>query len=189
MPDALWPLASLAGKGFLGLEQPSMPVTDSDCPTKNSRVVSTVPAAFFLIFPAPSETQECLGAPVLRGPAAEQDERRGAAGADEAASEGAGPGAQEDPEPGREDEPTLVPLPRPHTSWRPRLSMLGGARQAGLGQGAELPRVPTSEPVAPLGSGPTPYIHGSGKQPWDIPPATQAPCGTQSEGVQEAEQE
>lgn len=87
-----------------------------------------------------SETQECLGAPVLRGPPAGQDERRGAARAHEAAPEGPGPGAQEDAEPRGEDEPALVPLPQPTTPWRSRLSMLGGSRQAGLGQGSELSR-------------------------------------------------
>ena len=92
----------------------------------------------------PSETQECLGAPVLRRPPAGQDECGGAAGAHEAAPEGAGPGAQEDAEPRREDGAALVPLPQPTAPGRPRLSMLGGSRQAGLGQGAELPRGPQS---------------------------------------------
>lgn len=89
-----------------------------------------------------SETQECLGASVLRGPPAGQDECGGAAGAHEAAPEGPGPGAQEDPEPRREDKPALVSLPQPPAPWRSWLSMLGGSRQVGPGQGAELPRVP-----------------------------------------------
>ena len=86
-----------------------------------------------------SETQECLGAPVLRGPPAGQDECGGAAGAHEATPEGPGPGAQEDTEPRREDGSALVPLPQPASPWRSRLSMLGGSRQVGLGRGAELP--------------------------------------------------
>ena len=95
--------------------------------------------------PCPSETQECLGAPVLRRPPAGQDECGGAAGAHEAAPEGAGPGAQEDAEPRREDGAALVPLPQPTAPGRPRLSMLGGSRQAGLGQGAELPPGPQTQ--------------------------------------------
>lgn len=74
-----------------------------------------------------SETQECLGATVLRGPPAGQDECRGAAGADEETPEGSGPGAQEDTEPRREDGSALSPIPQPATAWRSRLSMLGGA--------------------------------------------------------------
>ena len=93
----------------------------------------------------PAETQECLGAPVLRRPPAGQDERGGTAAAHEAAPEGAGPGAQEDAEPRREDGAARVPLPQPAAPGRPRLSMLGGSRQAGLGQGAELPRGPQAQ--------------------------------------------
>lgn len=74
-----------------------------------------------------AETQECLGAPVLRGPPAGQDERGGAAGADEATPEGLGPGAQEDPEPGRAIGPALSQIPQPATAWRSWLSMLDGA--------------------------------------------------------------
>lgn len=98
------------------------------------------PAAPFLT-PSSSETQECLGAPVLRGPPAGQDDCGGAARAHEAAPEGPGPRAKEDTEPRGEAESAHVPLPQPATLWRSRLSMLGGSRQAGLGQGAELPQV------------------------------------------------
>lgn len=102
-----------------------------------------LPAQLPCLSPSPSsETQECLGAPVLRGPPAGQDERGGAAGAHEAAPEGPGPRAQEDAEPGREGESARASLPQPPAPRRPWLSMLGGSRQLGLGQGAELPRVP-----------------------------------------------
>lgn len=80
-----------------------------------------------MCLPSSSETQECLGAPVLGGPPAGQDECGGTAGADEAAPEGSGPRAQEDPEPRREDGSALSPIPQPATARRSRLSMLGGA--------------------------------------------------------------
>ena len=97
----------------------------------------------------PSETQECLGAPVLRRPPAGQDECGGAAGAHEAAPEGAGPGAQEDAEPRREDGAALVPLPQPTAPGRPRLSMLGGSRQAGWDREQSFPEAPRPEPGSP----------------------------------------
>lgn len=153
-------------------------VCDCGSPTKDSRVpvVHGPSCSDCHIRPFPLETQECLGAAVLRGPPAGQDERRGAAGAHEAAPEGAGPGAQEDAEPGREDGPALVPLPRPHASRRPWLSMLGRSRQAGLGQGAALPRVPPhtggwhppGQRSTPRGAGyPSTHHAGSGAgSPW-----------------------
>lgn len=63
MPDALWPLASLAGKGFFGSEQPSMPVTDSDCPAKNSRVAGWSPQSqlpFFSYCQPPQRPKSAL---------------------------------------------------------------------------------------------------------------------------------
>ncbi|XP_033060116.1 pleckstrin homology domain-containing family A member 7 isoform X12 [Trachypithecus francoisi] len=96
------------------------------------------------------ETQECLGAPVLRGSPAGQDECGGAAGAHEAAPEGPGPRAQEDTGPRGEDRPALISLPQPATPWRSWLSMLGGARQRGRNREPSAPQSPPNISISHL---------------------------------------
>lgn len=116
------------------------------CPlhAQPSRSVSLLPAS------SSSETQECLGAPVLRGSPAGQDECGGAAGAHEATPEGPGPRAQKDTGPRGEDGPALISLPQPATPWRSWLSMLGGARQWGRDREPSAPQSPPNTSISHL---------------------------------------
>lgn len=147
------------------------------------------PSCLVCLLPScPSETQECLGAPVLRGPPAGQDERRGAAGAHEAAPEGAGPGAQEDTEPRREDGSALVPLPQPTTPRRSRLSMLGGSSRRGRDREHSFPESPRHKHSTP----PESVGHRPGwcrESPTGCVFTAQDACVSWSEGALELEQE
>lgn len=140
VPAAMLP-TGLMRPGHWGLEEVvlygAQPENRGEQEQGKARGVAALgaPSPAFLCLPSSSlETQECLGAPVLRGPPAGQDECRRAAGAHEAAPEGLGPRAQENTEPRREDGPSLGTLPRPAAPRGPGFSMLG--RRAGAGSRA-----------------------------------------------------